>query len=563
MTSKKDMTVGIIGGNGKMGRLFADFFRRNGLKVLISDLDTKLTNVELTKKADVVIVSVPIDKTVSVIKKIAQYVKKDAVLMDLTSVKSEPIKEMLKCEGEVIGLHPMFSDANCVKGQTIILCPARSKKWLPWIKNLFKKHNVLMPILKPEEHDKIMSETQGLIHFADIAFGHAVKQLKIPVKDVLKYASMASDIKVSLAARVLAQDAGLYGNIQIQNPLTVKALKEFEKSVGKLIKIVQKKDLDGFEKYFNESAKFLGKYAKEAYDETNWVIEQLLKRRGRVTKAPEKLPQKGDVGVMGPKYTYSDIAAHKFFKRDKKAYFDDIAGIFEATSKGKIKMGLVPIENNMQGTIRETLDELFKSKLQIVREVKLPIHHCLISLHESDLKKIKKIYSHPQAINQCGRFLKNRYKKAEILLSKSTAHALQKLLEENDTAVGVIGSREAAESHELKVLKENIEDSHDNKTTFVAISKKDNYGVGDKTSIAFYFSKDKPGSLFAVFKIFAEAKVNMTKIESRPSRKELGDYIFFLDFEGNIKETKIKKVLMEVEKTVKELRILGCYASEN
>ena len=138
MIDSKNVTVGIIGGKGKMGRLFADFFKQNGCKVLISDIDTKLTNEKLAASSDIIIVSVPIDQTRPVIKKIVQHTQKGGLLMDLTSVKENPVKEMLKSNGEVIGLHPMFSDTTPMRGQTMVMCPARAKKWGPWINFRFE-----------------------------------------------------------------------------------------------------------------------------------------------------------------------------------------------------------------------------------------------------------------------------------------------------------------------------------------------------------------------------------------------------------------------------------------
>lgn len=562
MNKTDKVTVGIIGGKGKMGRLFADFFRRNGCKVLISDLDTKLTNTKLAARSDVIIVSVPIDATRNVIKKIVRYVRKDAVLMDLTSVKIKPVFEMLKCRGEVVGLHPMFPDTAPMTGQTVLLCPARGTKWLSWIKKLFKKEGVNMKTLTSREHDKKMAEAQSLVHFADIVFGDTLKTLKKPVRKVLEYTSASSDLKIGLAARLLAQDPNLYGNIQIENPNTEKTIAKYLRSAEKLLKIIKRKDLKAFTKYFNESKKFLGNYAKDAYDETDWIIAQLLKKRGLMGKKPEKLPKTGDIGVIGPRHTYSDIAAEFYYKNAGRAYFSSIGDVFDAVLAGRIKKGIVPIENLIHGTVRETLDELFRHDLKIIREINLPIHHCLISLDGSSPKDIKKIYSHSQAIQQCGILLKNHYKKAEIVSCSSTAFAIQKLIAKNDKSIGVIGSEEAAKAHNLKILKRNVEDSKNNKTTFIVIAKspaeiKENEKT--KTSIAFCFAKDKPGSLFLVFKDFAEAKINMTKIESRPAGKEMGEYIFFLDFEGNPKNSNVKNILGKVKNKTSELKILGTY----
>jgi len=372
MIDSKNVTVGIIGGKGKMGRLFADFFRQNGCEVLISDIGTKLTNEKLASLCDVVIVSVPIDQTTGVIKKIIQHTQKGGLLMDLTSVKVNPVQEMLKSKGEVIGLHPMFSETTPMRGQTMIMCPARSKKWGPWTKKLFTEAGLNIKILTPKEHDKMMSQAQSLVHFADIVFGNAMKNLKTPVKTVLKYTGIASDLKIAFAGRLLAQDPNLYGNIQIENPSTLKAIKTYAKSVNDLINIVEKKDLKKFTEYFVKSQKFLKDYAQKSYAETDWVITKVLQKRNSKTQKP--LPKKGDIGVIGPKYTYSDIVVAKYFPKASKAYLNTIGEVFEAVTKGHAKKGIVPIENLLHGTVRETLDELFKNKLKITGEISFPIH---------------------------------------------------------------------------------------------------------------------------------------------------------------------------------------------
>jgi prephenate dehydratase/prephenate dehydrogenase len=557
MIENENVTVGIIGGKGKMGRLFADFFKQNGCKVFTSDIGTKLTNEKLAAKCDVVIVSVPIDQTTSVIKKVVQHTQKGGLLMDLTSVKVNPVKAMLKSKGEVIGLHPMFSETTPMRGQTIVMCPVRSKKWQAWTKKLFINAGLNIKTLTPKEHDKMMSQAQALVHFADIVFGDAMRELKTPVKTTLKYTSIASDLKIAFAGRLLAQDPNLYGNIQIENPSTLKAIKAYAKSVNTLINIVEKKDLKKFTSYFLKSQKFLKGYAKKSYEETDWMIAKILQKRHK-SKA-ETLPKKGEIGVIGPAYTYSDVVTGKYFKKASKAYFNTIGEVFEAVTKGHTKKGVVPIENLLHGTVRETLDELFKNKLKITGEISFPIHHCLISHTEAKQSDIKKIFSHSQAIQQCSNYLKKKHKKAEIVNCSSTAFALQKILQKNDKSIAVIGAKEAAHAHNLKILKEKIEDSKENRTTFVTIAKKANTKAVQKTSIAFYFAKDKPGSLFMVFQDFAKAKVNMTKIESRPARKELGEYVFFLDFEGDTKDPKVKRLLQRIKSKTKELKIFGTY----
>lgn len=287
--------IGIIGGRGRMGRLFANFFKQKGLKVLISDIGTKLTNKNLVQKSDIVIVSVPIDKTIKVIKEVLPYIKRTSAIMDFTSIKEKPVKAMLKGKCEVLGMHPMFGNSNPIPGQTIILCPTeKSKKWSKWIENFLKKNHVLVEKMTVREHDKIMNIAQGLIHFTEITFADALRRCKMPIGKLLNYTGKASELKIQLAARILAQDADLYGNIQIENPYALKSLNEYKKSIDELIKIVKNKDLKAFKRYFDKGKKYFGKYKEEAFHDSSILIDKLLElqhpdQRSRLSKKHNNL----------------------------------------------------------------------------------------------------------------------------------------------------------------------------------------------------------------------------------------------------------------------------------
>lgn len=569
-------TIGIIGGKGRMGRLFSEFFQERGLEVLISDVGTKLTNKEVAEKADITIVSVPIDYTEKVIKEILPHVNSGAALMDFTSIKTIAVNAMLKGKCEVLGLHPMFGNSNPIPGQTVIICPTKkSGKWSLWLENFLKNQNVKIEKMSAQEHDKIMNVVQGLIHFAEITFADGLRRTGMTIDELLRFTGKASELKVQLAARIIDQDPGLYGNIQIQNPYALNSLKAFQKSVEELLKIVRKKDLKNFKKYFEKNRKFLGKYTKEAYHDSTYLIDkfqELQKNKKQETKAQK--PAQDNLAVLGPKNTFSDMAATEYLEKNglklKKYFAKDIEEIFELVEQGKVDHGLVPIENKLNGSVRESLDALFRKKVHITNEMNLAIHHCLMVLAVSKKSEIKTIVSHSQALSQCRKYLRKNFPNANLEESPSTAAALEKLIATNNKTLAVIAPKQAAvDKNNLKILAENIEDENDNSTTFVAINREemtlDNSGKisektsANKTSIAFHFSADAPGSLFSVFKEFADAKINMTKIESRPTKKQFGDYIFYLDFDGSITDPHIQKTLKSVEQKVARLKILGSY----
>ncbi len=556
--------IGIIGGKGRMGRLFADFFKEKGVNVLISDQKTKLSNKDLAAKADITIISVPIEKTEKVIKEVLPKIKKDSAIMDFTSLKEFPIQAMLKGKAEVLGLHPMFGNSNPIPNQTVIACPTKkSGKWSDWMLKFLKKHKVKIIEMTAKEHDKIMNNAQGLIHFADITFADALRRNKMPVKELLKYTSKASELKVMLAARLIDQDAGLYGNMQIANKNTLKSLKEYKKSVDELIKIVKKKDLKSFKKYFQKNKEYLASYAPKAYKESSDLIDKIVAKE-KPKQSSQKI-SKNSIALLGPKNTFSDIAATDYLKKSnsnlKKYYAKNIDEIFDLVEKGKVKEGIAPIENKSHGTVRETLDLLFHRKVHITHEINIKVHHSFITMSHAKKGDIRKVLSHSQALNQCKKYLKKNFPNAEVQALSSTAAAIERLISSNDKSLAAIAPELAGQESQLKIMAKTIEDEQNNSTTFIVVrkGKTAEQKNSTKTSIAFHFDSDSPGSLFTVFKDFSDAKINMSKIESRPTKAKFGDYIFYLDFDGNISSAKIKNTLKKVEKKVAKLKILGSY----
>jgi prephenate dehydratase len=343
----------------------------------------------------------------------------------------------------------------------------------------------------------------------------------------------------------------------------------YKQAVNELIEIVEKKDLIKFEKYFNRNKKYFKTYAKDAYEESSYLIDKLMEKQ-RSPKPIVKIgPKKSDIAVLGPKNTFSDLASDEYIIKNKfkggKFFVKDIDEACELVEKGEVKLGIVPIENKLNGTVRETIDSLFKRNVKIVEELKIPIHHSLLALAHAKKSDIKTIISHSQALKQCKIFIKKTFPKANLENINSTVAAIEFVINKNEKSIAAIGPKTAGEKNSLKVIKEGIEDQKDNETTFVIIKKNSRTNRdkeqknSTKISIAFHFSADAPGSLFTVFKDFADAKINMTKIESRPTKKSFGDYIFYLDFEGKLNDSKTQIILKKIEKKVARLKILGSY----
>lgn len=274
----KKIVVGIIGGTGKMGKFFKKFFEKNNCKVIVSSRSTELKPEECAKKSDIVMVSVPIDATVDAIKKISPYVKERSLLMDTASIKVGPVKAMVKySKGEVIGMHPVFGpNVGSVKNQTIVLCPARTKKWLKWLVDVFERNGAKVNIVAAKRHDEMMSIIQGLNHFSTLAVAHAMKQSGISISESLEFASPVYKLRMMMVGRILNQNPDLYADIEIMNPKNKKVLDILEGSSSQLKKIIESKDKKKFVKYFNECSKFFGNFRKNAERTSDYLIEKMV-----------------------------------------------------------------------------------------------------------------------------------------------------------------------------------------------------------------------------------------------------------------------------------------------
>ncbi len=576
-TSSSKPVIGIIGGRGKMGEYFAKLFTETGHKVFVSDHRTKLTNEQLIKKSDIIIISVPIGKTADVIKKIVHLIKPHQTLTDFTSLKVFPLKEMEKANGDVFGLHPMFSHTNSLPGQTIIACFPKGRKkaaspGFQYLNKLFTQKGAKIIEISPEKHDQIMAIVQALVHFSDIAFGKTLQELKIPLKEYLAFAGPASELKLAFVARLLAQDPDLYAQIQLQNPYAEPILSSYQKRLQELLVINTQHDEKKFHQYFQKAASHLKSYTTEALQDTNSVIFSLLQnRRQRSYKKNDQAELNVALAALGPKQTNTDLAAEKYRTlcaiKGEKTLFGSIKEVFQAVTNGHAKQGIIPIENLLQGTIRETYDELFTQQVKVVMQISQKITYALVAMPGVRIKEITSIASHEQALNQCSTFLKKQLPSAFHESSASTMTAYERMVGQSNRTQAVIVPLEVAKKLQLNILKKDIQNHHENKTTFIVIEKSKNSTPqleklakkAHESIIAFTFHKDRPGTLYEIFGLFSENKINLTKIESRPSKTDLGNHIFFLHFQGKADEPKAQKVLTQMKQKTAKLKIFGSF----
>ena len=267
-----------------------------------------------------------------------------------------------------------------------------------------------------------------------------------------------------------------------------------------------------------------------------------------------------NIAYLGPEGTFTHLAAvKKFGKRSHFISCGNINEVFEAVSKKRADYGVVPIENSIEGAVNYTLDIFIESDMKICSEAALSISHSLLRV--SGEKKLKKIYSNPQVFSQCRQWLLREYPKAQLIPTATTAEAA--IMAGKDEFSACIGNSMLAVLYNLKEIKSHIEDSLFNVTRFLVISDKDNSSPTrrDKTSILFSV-KDEAGALHKAIYSFKKYGINLTKIESRPSKKKPWEYYFFVDFEGHRKQEYVEKALKTLEKKCIFLKILGSYPRE-
>lgn len=267
------------------------------------------------------------------------------------------------------------------------------------------------------------------------------------------------------------------------------------------------------------------------------------------------------ISYLGPKGTYSHEVCNRYI--NEKEYIsiacNSINCTIELLVKDEVDECIVPIENSIRGTVLETLDNIINiDEITIIKEITLDIEHYLLSNKNYKKEDIKTIYSHTQALGQCKKYISDNFSNVKLCEVESTAKAAQ-LVKTIPNSM-CISNKICSEIYDLKIIDKGIQDSKNNQTKFIVLSKKNNYSDILNTKISIMFSTNNtPGALYKILELFYNYNINMTKIESHPSKTKLGDYWFWVDIEGNIKEDKIKLVLDKMNNSCSYFKILGMY----
>lgn len=272
---------------------------------------------------------------------------------------------------------------------------------------------------------------------------------------------------------------------------------------------------------------------------------------------------------LGPEGTYSGLAMRNFVKKyniiaENIIPMSPITAIIRAVDCDKNSIAVLPIENSIEGIVRETIDNLIKIKdesVKISAETIIPISHCLMS-SASDISDVKHILSHPQALGQCSGYICENLKNCDVTETFSTS-AAAKLAKEKGSEFAAIASRNAAEIFNLNILAEQINDEKDNETRFILLSRHIPDATGmDKTNL-FFAVKNEPGSLVKVLNVFHKHNINLIYIESRPSKKKMGEYNFCVDLEGHISDENISSAIEDIKGITNKIIFTGSYARFN
>jgi len=293
--------------------------------------------------------------------------------------------------------------------------------------------------------------------------------------------------------------------------------------------------------------------AQSHYDS---AVKKLLE--DAVQHKSDSFPSRAVVACQGVEGAFSQAACDKLFSPADITYFNNFEGVFQAVDGGLCRYGVVPLENSSAGSVNEVYDLMNRYRFYIVRSIKLPITHTLLAAPGAKMDDIKEVFSHEQAIRQCSRFLKS-WKNVKVTECANTAMAAMQAANSGRTDAAVISSRDCAELYGLQALSFNIQNTDNNYTRFICISKKPEiYPGAHKTSLMLAL-KHKPGSLYHVLAKFYAHGINMNKLESRPISGQAFEFLFYFDIDTPVISDELKQVLAELEQETDMFDFLGTY----
>lgn len=348
-----------------------------------------------------------------------------------------------------------------------------------------------------------------------------------------------------------------------------KQVGEYKKST-KTALVNSKREKEILNRVTNDMNSDIKVYAKRVYETLfdtskayqNQILDLQSKSQKEILTAIEngieKFPIEASVACQGIDGSYSSIACSKFFEFSRISFFKNFDGVFQAVEKGFSDYGILPIENSTAGSVGQVYDLMKQHKFYIVKSLKLRISHCLLANPNVDISKIKEIYSHEMAILQCSEFLKE-HEDIKVTVVANTAVGAKMVAESNRDDVACISSFECAGIYGLSVLQKEIENSFNNFTRFIVISKTLKiFSDSNKISLLVGLPHES-GSLNKLLNKFSTLGLNLTKLESRPMTKSSFEFLFYFDFEAKVTDKAVQNLIAELDMTTDEFTFLGSY----
>uniref|UniRef100_A0A7C3MDA5 Prephenate dehydrogenase n=1 Tax=Archaeoglobus fulgidus TaxID=2234 RepID=A0A7C3MDA5_ARCFL len=605
----------LVYGVGNMGKLFRDFFYSRGYYVRGYDIDQMKKDTNSISGFDVIFVCTPMYALEETLEHIKREAKRDALLVDISSVKKFSVPLFERSGFDFLSIHPMLGGDSEIALSNIIVVRESGREEEKVILNELRRSGAVLSKLDVEEHDRKMAEIQGIAHFILVSMADFLRYNK----EELKYASPIFTVLYKLASRIINQNWEMYYQIQKN------AEKVREEYIERAMKLHEKmKERDSFRRVFEELRKIYTDYESstiilESYKATkkaesmeelrgliksiDSLILRLIERRIDAARQIAKIKmEKGEpievrdveeeklweivsktnmnplkvkdvfegimnltkeeeyrvagvkytIAVLGPQGSFSEEMALKLVgSRAPLRYCSTTDEIVKLVESGEVDYGLVPIENSVNGTVLPVLDALMNHDVEVFGEAKLEVIHCLAAKRKIELKDIKTIYSHPQAVAQCMGFINNYLPSVVIRYTTSTSDAAKML----DDYSAAIMSENAARFYRLHVLRRGIQDLKGrNITRFYLIRKRTGKSEGSITSL-FFGVEDRPGALKDVLEVFYRKGFNLRKLESRPAGTGLGDYVFFVEVEAPLKEED----LLDLKQVTAFYKVVGIF----
>ncbi|MCL2018869.1 MAG: chorismate mutase [Oscillospiraceae bacterium] len=312
----------------------------------------------------------------------------------------------------------------------------------------------------------------------------------------------------------------------------------------------------GYTKILFNTVFDLSRLHQSKYGSKSSAVTKSIKHA--LENTPKVFPQSAVVACQGAEGAYSQFACEKLFSRPRIMYFNSFNDVFNAVDKGLCKKGILPIENSLQGSVTEVYDLMVKYNFYIAKSVKMKINHALLANKGADLSGIKEIYSHEQALSQCGDYLKS-LKDVKIIECENTAVASKMVSESERTDIAAISNPRCADLYNLIILSNDIQKNGNNYTRFICITKElEIYPGGDKISLLFTVAH-KPGALYGIMSKFAALGVNLTKLESRPIPDRDFEFVFYSEFEASIYSEEIIDLISSLDSSPEAFVFLGSY----